>query len=723
MSNFYSRPYSHFLPLVLGLLLATSPAMGQSFIADLSGANEVPPVDTEASGTVEAELDGLELTLTGSFDGLESDYNAEVGSHIHEGAADANGPVIIPLVPTLDADNRGGTFEAADNTFTLTQEQADDLAAGLLYVNIHTVDNPSGEIRGQLLEATGGARVQVIHNAADPSAAVVDVYIEEVSTDEPAIDDFAFRTATPYLDLPAGSELTVTVAPGTSVSAADGLASFTYTLDDGATYQLIANGVLDPSSFEANPSGEAIGFTLFVNADGREDSDTEGEIQFNAVHGSTDAPAVDVIARGVGTLVDDAVYGDITDYLGVPAGRYLLDVTPAEDNETIVATFEADLTALPDTALTVLASGFLTPENDQDGPAFGLLAVTPAGDTFLLPVLIDARVQVIHNAADPAASVVDVYIEELDAEDPTLDDFAFRSATPFLDLPANTPLTITVAPGNSDSAEDGLASFPVELLPGGTYTVIANGVLDPSQFEANPDGESIAFTLFVDDDAQEASSDAEEVQLSVVHGATDAPTVNVLARGPGNLVVYTATYSDITPYLPLSAGAYTLEVTTADLSTTLATFSADLSDAAGGALTVLASGFLTPENDQDGPAFGLLAVFPDGTTALLPAGVVSNEDGAAAPTAFALGGVYPNPLRASATVQFDLSADARVSVEVFDVLGRRVLQGAPEAQAAGTAREVVLDASALPSGAYLFRLTAETATETLTQSGRLTVVR
>ena len=720
MSNIYS--FSRGLVALFALLLvAAAPATAQSFTADLAGANEVPPVDTEASGTVEAELDGLELTLSGSFDGLESDYNADIGSHIHAGAADENGPVIIPLAPTLDADNRGGTFEAANNTFTLTQQQADDLAAGLLYVNIHTIDNPSGEIRGQLLEA-GGARVQVIHNAADPAAAVVDIYIEEVSTEEPAIPDFEFRTATPYLDLPSGTELTVTVAPGNSESAADGLASFPFTLDDGVTYQLIANGVLDPSQFEDNPNGVDIGFTLLVNVGALEEANSTDVVSLAVVHGATDAPAVDVVARGPGILVDNAEYTDIAGYLDVPPAVYTLDITPAEDNDTIVGTFEADLSGAEGAALTVLASGFLTPENDQNGPAFGLLAVFADGTTALLPAVTDARVQVIHNAADPAASVVDIYIEEVSTEEPAIPDFAFRTATPFIDLPGNTPLTITVAPGDSESAADGLASFPVQLLPGAAYHVIANGVLDPSQFEANPDGEDIGFTLFVDGAAQESASDPEAVEFSVVHGATDAPTVDVVARDVATLVD-DATYSDITDYIPVPPDAYTLDVTTADGNTVAATFGADLSGAEGGALKVLASGFLSPGNDQDGAAFGLLAVFPDGTAALLPTGPVSNEDGASAPASFALAGAYPNPLQSATTVRFDLGTEARVSVEVYDVLGRRVLQTAPEAMAAGAAQELTLDASALPSGAYFYRLTAETGSETFIESGRMTVVR
>ena len=49
--------------------------------------------------------------------------------------------------------------------------------------------------------------------------------------------------------------------------------------------------------------------------------------RFLCIHGATDAPCVDVIARGVATLVDDASYGDITNYLSVPAAAYTLDLT------------------------------------------------------------------------------------------------------------------------------------------------------------------------------------------------------------------------------------------------------------------------------------------------------------------------------------------------------------------------------------------------------------
>ena len=227
------------------------------------------------------------------------------------------------------------------------------------------------------------ARVQVIHNAADPAAAVVDIWING----NKAIDNFAFRTATPYLDLPAGVELTIGVAPGNSTMAGQALATFPVTLDAGGTYVVMASGVLSPAGFEANPNGVSTGFTLLVKSMAREASTAAGQVQFFALHGATDAPVVDVIARGVATLVNDARYSDLTGYVSVPAASYTLDVTPGADNATVVASFQANLSGLGGGAAVVFASGFLSPVNNQNGPAFGLFAALPNGTVVAFPAI------------------------------------------------------------------------------------------------------------------------------------------------------------------------------------------------------------------------------------------------------------------------------------------------------------------------------------------------
>ena len=224
------------------------------------------------------------------------------------------------------------------------------------------------------------ARVQIIHNAADPAASTVDVYVNGAR----ALDDFAFRTATPFIDLPGGEELSIAVAPGISADVNSALATFNVTFEAGETYVVVANGVLDAQAFADNPDGRNTGFTLWVKDGAREAATDPGEVQFFAGHAATDAPTVDVIARDVATLVDNAAYGDLTDYIGVPPGAYTLDVTPGDANETVVASFTADLSGLAGGAAVVLASGFLDPSTNQNGAAFGVIAVLPNGTVLSL---------------------------------------------------------------------------------------------------------------------------------------------------------------------------------------------------------------------------------------------------------------------------------------------------------------------------------------------------
>jgi len=84
---------------------------------------------------------------------------------------------------------------------------------------------------------------------------------------------------------------------------------------------------------------------------------------------------------------------------------------------------------------------------------------------------------------------------------------------------------------------------------------------------------------------------------------------------------------------------------------------------------------------------------------------VSVEHNAALPTQFAVRGNYPNPFRTSTRLRFDLPHPARVSVEIFDVTGRRVYVQAPTSVSAGFDRELPLRELGQPSGTYLYRLT------------------
>lgn len=138
----------------------TSAASAASFFADLSGANEVPPVATAATGNASflTSDDGLTLFYTLQTQGLTD----TLAAHIHLGQPGVNGGVVAFLFNaggtpvTVDGLLSSGGLTAADLTGALAGQPLSalltELEAGNAYVNAHTVANMGGEIRGQIFE-------------------------------------------------------------------------------------------------------------------------------------------------------------------------------------------------------------------------------------------------------------------------------------------------------------------------------------------------------------------------------------------------------------------------------------------------------------------------------------------------------------------------------------------------------------------------------------------
>ncbi|HEY3052982.1 MAG TPA: CHRD domain-containing protein [Thermoanaerobaculia bacterium] len=129
------------LVLAIVFLLPVS-AFAQTLQATLSGANQVPPADPDATGTATILVSGTTLTYTITTQNLTL---PPLDQHIHQGAAGVNGPIFIPLPGTWVGGNFSGTTTAS----------AADIAAVVanpsgFYVNVHTTDFPGGSIRGQL---------------------------------------------------------------------------------------------------------------------------------------------------------------------------------------------------------------------------------------------------------------------------------------------------------------------------------------------------------------------------------------------------------------------------------------------------------------------------------------------------------------------------------------------------------------------------------------------
>ncbi|TAL87832.1 MAG: CHRD domain-containing protein [Candidimonas sp.] len=133
-----------------GLMCAGSITLAQaapvSFTVPLTGAQQVPPVQTKGSGTANLTYDpGTRVvTWTISFTGLSS---AATMAHFHGPAAPGkNAGVKLWLSKKGTAVTSPIKGEA-----TLSAADAQEFTAGEMYINIHTKDHPSGEVRGQVL--------------------------------------------------------------------------------------------------------------------------------------------------------------------------------------------------------------------------------------------------------------------------------------------------------------------------------------------------------------------------------------------------------------------------------------------------------------------------------------------------------------------------------------------------------------------------------------------
>ncbi len=498
------------------------------------------------------------------------------------------------------------------------------------------------------------ARVQVVHNAANAPA--VDIYLGNTKI----LPNVSFRSASPFLNAPAGVPIQIRLKPASPGSDTSGPAFFReYTLAANSGYYLIANGNLPGGSYAPNPDGIGTGFDITVIPDAKETAAEAGNTELRIFHGVTDAPTVDIKAQGVGTLVDNAPFRGFSPYLPVPAASYTVQISPASGSPNLLA-YAAPLSGLAGKTALVLASGYFDPAQNQNGPAFGIWAFTTTGEAIQLPTAT-ARVQIVHNCAN--APAVDVFVNGAKAV-PGLD---FRKATPFVTLNAGVPLTVALK-GASASTDTSSPAFrkTYELMGSESYSLVATGLLTSQGFAANPDGIGTGFDITVMPGAREVSSTSagsDNADVRVLHGVTDAPFVDVRVQS-GPTLVNNAGFRNFTPYLSAPNADLTLEVTDSAQSVVVARFLAPLSAFADSALLVMASGFFIPTANQNGPAFGLLAVTASGNAVLLP--VVSSAKSVKNSQDLKL---YPNPSKGMFAIKLPQNTEVK-EVRLVSTLGR-----------------------------------------------------
>ncbi|MEX0813390.1 MAG: T9SS type A sorting domain-containing protein [Chitinophagales bacterium] len=562
--------------------------------------------------------------------------------------------------------------------------------------------------------------VQVIHNSPDTSVATLDVYINDSLYSE--LDNISFREATPFLTVASGVPIEIAIASDTSTSSAPAFDTLSLSpLMSGQSYILHATGVINTAVYPSNPDTISTAFQL-IAAGGPSALPVPDSVDLLIAHGALDAPTLNVVVletdQTLRTVVPNIPFKGFSSQGGNPAYvRLAADdglVTLRDMSNNPIPgfmgqprTFYAALSLLDEANGVVFASGFL---DQSQSSAFGLYIATPLGDVIKIPE-INSAAQFINNAADPATEEIDIYVvEQMTGNNGIIqyiDNLGFRKATPYTPFPSEVPLKIIAVPAGGTLA-DSLAVISdysaTGTAPNTLYSVIANGVLDPNDYTANPDGASIDFDLYVYDQARGQAQNSGEVDVLSFHGATDAPTIDIDIRELQGTEIEGLSYGEFSPngYASFVAQNIILDVLEETTGDTITSHTATLSIAGGAAVTVFASGFV---DDSQGETFGLFAALPinalgTGYVLQLPyydPTFVSEVE------VFNELSLYPNPSAEFLRVNYSLKESSAFEIRFVDAKGRLI-----EARDLGTVSTgnnyEEFNVSGLASGTYFMQM-------------------
>lgn len=539
-----------------------------------------------------------------------------------------------------------------------------------------------------------------LNNSPDPAFATADLYVTQAGIVS-KVEDVPFQGANNLNSIAVFGDLDVTfaVAPGNSIDASEAKAAFTFTPGSDKGYMVMVHGVSNATGYAPNPDSKPIALKM-TSFEVEPYTADPGKTGVYFVHGVSDMETGDFWFRG-GSKVAVAGMGFTDNATAVAAAErkaVTVDYTKAGDKTKALASFSVDVASLASSVVVCVTSGFKTPsENGNGKDTMALLSVLEDGRVVRSPLLAGSqtsRVQIVHNAADPSATVVDLWLNGTKA----FDNVSFRKATSFTNVPANSPLVIGIAPATSSSYKDTLGTVTLDpLRPGRSYTLVATGVLDSSKFRRNPNGKAINFQIAILEGALEASEPGKTA-VRVAHFSTDAPRVSIASTTTNYATNVTygdaaATYALVPPALD------TLWVSGED-GKRIRGYVCDLRGQ-NKAFLALASGFFVPDSNETGPAFKLILIEPNGTVNAslqeVEPGPVSVEELLDASASWVVG---PVPARERVTVVVPSEA---VRYDVVSISGAIVAQGEFTTDAAGSL--ATIDIRALSSGTYMVRAT------------------
>jgi hypothetical protein len=530
------------------------------------------------------------------------------------------------------------------------------------------------------------AYLQVIHNSADLSLSVVDIWVN----DKIVANDLTFRNAISFIELDGDASATVAILPSNSTSPANPLASLTATFADGVSYVLTTAGIKSSSGY--NPM-KPFEIKKFDNV--RQQASITNNTDILFFHGTTDLESVNITetGAGIGSIATNLSYSNYQGYKNLLTADYIFTVKNIA-GDVSYGDYIAPLSQLgmAGKAITIVCSGFLNPETNSNGEKFGLYVARATGGS-LIPLLpytppTTSDIQFIHNSADTALSVVDVWVDD----QLIIDNLEFGKASPFHEVLSGSAVKVSIATSNSTSSLNPIISQEVNIQPGKKNMLVIHGIQSATGYEPKKD-----LALELKTNIRTLALNPLNTDVNIFHGCTDAPEIDVYEFTSGALLqdIGFGSFSDYAERVTANGGIHIYDPQAQIIesyTTPLLTMGF-----AGKALTMITSGFINPIVNSNGPAFGVYIIPLNGGN-LIPLQKVTGIEN---PNSL-VASIYPNPASQFLYIKSALNEKTKVDIQLMTIDGSIVRK----TQSQGS--EIIQIAiDQLPSGIYLLKLISE----------------
>lgn len=713
---------------------------GTHLMARMDGLQEVPSLISSSRGYCAVTLisvGGVGLVYNISVNGLTGSIT---GSHFHMGKIGESGPVVKDLTADVRGNNIIGVWKTT-GTSPLVDSLITALLTGGLYVNIHTSANPGGEIRGQLMPASGFGLMAtasgsqevppVVTNAKGTGSFTLTDYgllfnftVEGLSG---AITGAHFHNAATGVSGPVVRDLNANIINGHTIIGV-WKSNDAQPFSSALLKELILGNIYINVHTAANPNGEVRGQVTLKTGTGIT----------SKLSGNEEVPSVTTNARGTATLqtVATGLAYDISvaGLSGAITGAHF-HYGNVKESGPVVKEITASFTGNTATGIWTTTEG--TPFNDT------LRAALVAGRIYLN----------VHTAANPGGEIRGQVL--LSSGAGLYCDMSGSQEVPSVTTTAKGTgaYTLTRAGLGFNISVNGLSG----AITGAHFHFGGSGVSGPvvrdlgtsingnnivgywRTNDPSPLNDSLLTALLngrIYLNVHTAANPGGEIRGQVlvregigfysnVNGSQEVPSVNTTAKGTAS---YTLNDGGLAFSLTMNGlsgaptGAHFHNAVAGmtgpvvrDILSSLVNNSAmgvwKRSDAS--ALTnaliaeIVSNGIYVNAHTSANPNGEIRGQVATGNIAIVGIQQISTI----VADKYALYQNYPNPFNPSTDIRFDLPKSGFVSLKIFDITGREVAREINQNLAAGTYK-VTFNARALSSGLYFYKLETDGFVET-----------